>query len=68
MAACVGGAMFVKAIDASGKIKDVDYVANIFLSVIEEIGKENIVQIVTNNGSNFKAAGLTIENKYPHIF
>ncbi|KAL7168345.1 hypothetical protein ACSBR2_038729 [Camellia fascicularis] len=68
MAASVGGAMFVKAIDASGNIKDVDYVANIFLSVIEEIGKQNIVQIVTDNGSNFKAAGLTIENKYPHIF
>ncbi|CAL5368560.1 unnamed protein product [Camellia sinensis] len=68
MAASVGGAMFVKAIDASGNIKDADYVANIFLSVIEEIGKENIVQIVTDNGSNFKAAGLTIENKYPHIF
>ncbi|KAL7189687.1 hypothetical protein ACSBR1_039348 [Camellia fascicularis] len=68
MAASVGGAMFVKAIDASGNIKDVDYVANIFLSVIEEIGKQKIVQIVTDNGSNFKAAGLTIENKYPHIF
>ncbi|CAL5412651.1 unnamed protein product [Camellia sinensis] len=68
MAASVGGAMFVKAIDASGNIKDADYVANIFLSVIEEIGKENIVQIVTDNGSNFKVAGLKIENKYPHIF
>ncbi|CAL5412655.1 unnamed protein product [Camellia sinensis] len=68
MAASVGGAMFVKAIDASGNIKDADYVANIFLSVIEEIGKENIVQNVTDNGSNFKVAGLTIENKYPHIF
>ncbi|KAL7228951.1 hypothetical protein ACSBR2_007615 [Camellia fascicularis] len=66
MATSVGGAMFVKAIDASGNIKDADYVANIL--VIEEIGKQNIVQIVTDNGSNFKAAGLTIENKYPHIF
>ncbi|XP_028064968.1 uncharacterized protein LOC114268068 [Camellia sinensis] len=68
MAASVGGAMFVKAIDASGNIKYANYVANIFLLVIEEIRKENIVQIVTNNGPNFKAAELTIENKHPHIF
>ncbi|KAL7229308.1 hypothetical protein ACSBR2_007916 [Camellia fascicularis] len=68
MAASVGGAMFVKAIDTSGNIKDADYVANIFLLVIEEIGKQNIVRIVTDNGSNFKTVRLTIENKYPHIF
>ncbi|KAL7233952.1 hypothetical protein ACSBR1_017539 [Camellia fascicularis] len=37
MAASIGGAMFVEAIDA-------------------------------NNGSNFKATRLTIENTYPHIF
>ncbi|KAL7253212.1 hypothetical protein ACSBR1_007697 [Camellia fascicularis] len=66
MATSVCGAMFVKAIDASGNIKDADYVANIL--VTEEIGKQNIVQIVTDNGSNFKATGLTIGNKYPHIF
>ncbi|GMQ11319.1 hypothetical protein CsSME_00053987 [Camellia sinensis var. sinensis] len=61
MATSIGGAMFVKAIDANGNIKDADYVANIFLSVIEEIGKQNIVQIITDNGSSFKAARLTIE-------
>ncbi|CAL5442268.1 unnamed protein product [Camellia sinensis] len=61
MATSIGGAMFMKAIDANGNIKDADYVANIFLSVIEEIGKQNIVQIITDNGSNFKAARLTIE-------
>lgn len=43
-------------------------VANVFLQVIKDVGASNIVQIVTDNGSNFKAAGLSIEGMYPHIF
>ncbi|XP_058217264.1 uncharacterized protein LOC131328329 [Rhododendron vialii] len=68
MAASTGGAMFIKAIDASGNTKDAEYVANLFLQVIKDLGEANVVQIVTDNASNYKAAGLTIEAKYPHVF
>lgn len=68
MAASSGGAMFLKAIDASGNIKDAEYVANLFIQVIKDLGEANVVQIVTDNASNYKAAGLSIEGKYPHIF
>ncbi|XP_059636206.1 uncharacterized protein LOC132278435 [Cornus florida] len=68
MAASVGGAMFLKAAEASGNIKDVDYVANLFKPVIQEVGSQNIIQVITNNGSNFKVAGGIIESIYPHIF
>lgn len=60
--------MFLKAIDASGNIKDAEYVANLFIQVIKDLGEANVVQIVTDNASNYKAAGLSIEGKYPHIF
>ncbi|XP_015879725.2 uncharacterized protein LOC107415835 [Ziziphus jujuba] len=68
MAASSGGAMFLKSIDASNNIKDGDYVASLFLQVINQIGDANIVQIITDNASNFKFAGLHIKSKYPHIF
>ncbi|KAH6779478.1 hypothetical protein C2S52_010715 [Perilla frutescens var. hirtella] len=68
MAASSGGAMFIKAIDASGNIKDADNVASIFDVAIKEIGKENVVQIITDNASNYKAAGTIIEARYPQIF
>ncbi|XP_059658963.1 uncharacterized protein LOC132305321 [Cornus florida] len=68
MAASVGGAMFLKAVDASGNIKDAEYVANLFIPVIKDVGEHNVVQIITDNGSNFKGVGGIIENTYPHIF
>ena len=58
----------MKAIDASGNIKSMDYIAGIFLECIEEIGAANVVQIVTDNAANYKATGQIIETKYPHIF
>ncbi|XP_059650540.1 uncharacterized protein LOC132296346 [Cornus florida] len=68
MATSVGGAMLLKAVDASGNIKDVEYVVNLFIPVIKDVGEHNVVQIITDNGSNFKAAGGIIESTYPHIF
>ncbi|XP_028060347.1 uncharacterized protein LOC114263958 [Camellia sinensis] len=68
MASSAGGAMFVKAIDSSGIVKDGEYVASLFIKAIKEVGEANVVQIVTDNTSNYKHARLSIENKYPHIF
>ncbi|GFZ16767.1 hypothetical protein Acr_26g0000370 [Actinidia rufa] len=53
---------------ASGNVKDAEYVASLFIQVIKDLGEANVVQIVTDNASNYKAAGLSIEGKYPHIF
>ena len=64
MAASRGNSMFVKSFDTSGNIKDVEYVASLVLDVIEQEGPDNVVQIITDNASNFKAEGLSIEAKY----
>ncbi|XP_074347289.1 uncharacterized protein LOC141686133 [Apium graveolens] len=68
MAASGGNSMFIKSFDTSGNIKDFDYVASLFLNVIDQEGADKVVQIITDNAANFKAAGLSIEAKYPHIF
>ncbi|XP_074271006.1 uncharacterized protein LOC141594925 [Silene latifolia] len=68
MATSGGGDMFLKAYDTSGKTKGADYVSSLFLETIEKVGANNVVQIITDNAANFKAAATLIEVKYPHIF
>ncbi|XP_057502746.1 uncharacterized protein LOC130786472 [Actinidia eriantha] len=68
MAASSGRAMFLKSIDASGNVKDAEYVASLFIQVIKDLGEANVVHIVTDNASNYKAVERSIEGKYPHIF
>ncbi|KAL0461872.1 UNVERIFIED_CONTAM: hypothetical protein Slati_0074800, partial [Sesamum latifolium] len=47
--------------------KTVEYISQFISSGIEEIGPSNVVQFVTDNASNYIAAGYMIEQKYPHI-
>ncbi|XP_074374390.1 uncharacterized protein LOC141714792 [Apium graveolens] len=68
MVASRGNSMFVKSFDTSGNIKDAEYVAGLFLNAIDQVGPDNVVQIITDNAGNFKAAGLSIEAKYAQIF
>ncbi|CAA0809034.1 Unknown protein [Striga hermonthica] len=68
MAASESGALFLSSTNASGEVKDAEYVANIFIRAIEDVGPNNVVQVITDNASNYKAAGGIIELKYPHIF
>lgn len=68
MAASGTSAIFVDSVDASGKRKDAAFVAEVFIQAIKEVGPENVVQVITDNGANFKAAGSIVESKYPHIF
>ncbi|XP_052621716.1 uncharacterized protein LOC111900873 [Lactuca sativa] len=41
---------------------------NSHYEVINEIGHENVVQIITDNAANCKAAGEIIESQFPHIY
>ncbi|CAA0840437.1 Unknown protein [Striga hermonthica] len=68
MAASESGALFLSSTNASREVKDAEYVANIFIRAIEDVGPNNVVQVITDNASNYKAAGGIIELKYPHIF
>ena len=36
--------------------------------VINEVGHQNVVQIITDNAANCKAAGEIIESTFPHIY
>ena len=56
--------MFLRSIDASKKVKTGEFIYEILKDVVKEVGKHNIIQVVTDNGSNYKSAGLKWARKY----
>ncbi|XP_074308360.1 uncharacterized protein LOC141643211 [Silene latifolia] len=68
MVACESGPMFIKAVDCSGEVKDKEYIASLLSEVIDEVGDQNVVQVLTDNASNCKGAGELIEGRYSHIY
>ena len=64
------GAMFLKAEDCSGEVKDAQFIVDVIIKSIEQeqVGPNKVVQVITNNAPVCKAAGLIIEGRYDHIF
>ncbi|XP_039155472.1 uncharacterized protein LOC104431857 [Eucalyptus grandis] len=62
-----GEPMFIKSVDCSGETKDMHFIFNLLKGVINEIGHENVVQVITDNASNCKGAGQLIEQEFPSI-
>lgn len=68
MAVCESGPMFLKAINCEGEYKDKFFLSNLLVESIREIGPANVVQVITDNASVCKAAGILVEAKFRHIF
>ncbi|KAJ1381854.1 Zinc finger, BED-type [Sesbania bispinosa] len=68
MAISDSGPMFLKVVDGSGEFKDKHYISDLMFSVIDEIGPQNVVQIITDNAPVCKAAGSIVESIHHHIF
>ena len=49
-------------------MKDSQFIVDILIEAIELVGPENVVQVITDNATVCRAAGLIIEGKYQHIF
>ena len=67
LAVSVSGAIFLSSYDYSNKFKTNINIAKPLLDTIERIGPYNVVQVITDNVANCKAAGAIIEDKYPKI-
>ncbi|KAF9605525.1 hypothetical protein IFM89_017544 [Coptis chinensis] len=66
MVYCDGLMTFDSSVDLSKHKKDHRHLLKHMRRVVDKVGKENVVQIVTDNGANFKKAGemLARENGY----
>ena len=62
------GPVFLKEMDALGKYKDAQYMGELFVEVIEDVGVDACVQIITDNAHVCKATIMIVEAKYSHIF
>jgi len=59
--------MFVKFIDGSNFVKIGEKLFEMLDSLLEEIEEENVVQVITNNGSNYVLAGNVRRVKIPSL-
>jgi len=62
------GTMFLKSINISNVVKDAKQMFELLDSVIEEIGEDNVMQVVTDGATNFVAAGMMLEEKRTKLF
>jgi hypothetical protein len=58
---------FHKSVNATGKIQNAEYLLDILSEVVIEVGVKHVVQIVTDNGSNYKKACQDLIAIHPHI-
>ena len=61
------GAMFLKAKDYPGEVKDAQFIVDILIKAIEQIGPSKVVQVITDNALVCKASGLIVESRYDHV-
>lgn len=62
------GTIFLGSVDASSQCHDAQMLADLLETKIEEIGPSNVVQVITDNGANYKAAGRLLEQRLPTLF
>jgi len=51
------GSVFIRSMDISEIIKDVNLLFKVLDDMVEEVREENVVQVVTDNASNYVKAG-----------
>ncbi|KAM3277719.1 hypothetical protein ACQJBY_045554 [Aegilops geniculata] len=62
------GLCFIDLVDCSGDRKDGKYIFDLVDKCLEEIGEENVVQVVTDNASVNVSAASMLTAKRPSIF
>ncbi|XP_031392253.1 uncharacterized protein LOC116204300 [Punica granatum] len=62
------GTIFLTSIDTSDISKTRDKVFEMIDDIVEQVGEENVVQIVTDNAANYKAAGEMLMEKRKKLF
>ena len=55
--------IYHSSVDATNIPKTIDYIFSLMDKVVEEVGEENIVQVVIDNDVSFKAAGMLLMEK-----
>ncbi|CAD6213230.1 unnamed protein product [Miscanthus lutarioriparius] len=62
------GTYFLESVDASSEVHDAFMLADLLEAKIEEIGKDKMVQVITDNGANYKAAGRILMERISTLY
>ncbi|XLS54701.1 hypothetical protein HN51_004456, partial [Arachis hypogaea] len=62
------GTVFLKSINASDICKTTEKIFKIIDEIVEEVGEENVVQVVTDNAANYKKAGQMLMEKRKNLY
>ncbi|KAK1276444.1 hypothetical protein QJS04_geneDACA009935 [Acorus gramineus] len=68
LASSIKGTVFLCSETTEGKVKDAKYADFILRGIDEHVGRENVVQIISDNASNYIAAGYILEAQMPNVF
>ncbi|XP_059283523.1 uncharacterized protein LOC132037084 [Lycium ferocissimum] len=62
------GTVFMESIDASSFVKTGEKLCELLDRYVERVGEQNVVQVISDNGSNFVLAGQLLQRKRRHIY
>lgn len=69
LVSCPAGTIFLRSVDASDAVEDAGALSSLISDVIEEVGVENVVQVVAHESSALiEEAGKRIMERYRSIF
>ncbi|CAI0467590.1 unnamed protein product [Linum tenue] len=63
LVSCPIGVYFVASVDGSDIVEDALSLFRVLDKVVEEMGEENVVQVITDNTPSYKAAGKMLEER-----
>ncbi|CAL9234761.1 unnamed protein product [Arabidopsis halleri] len=62
------GSVFIKSVDVSTVVKDANMLFDHMDRMVEEVAEANVVQVITNNASNYVKAGELLMAKRSHLY
>ncbi|KAH7681554.1 Ribonuclease H-like protein [Dioscorea alata] len=65
---CPIGTMFMESVDASSFMKSEEKTFELLDRFVDHIGEQNVVQVITDNRSNYVLAGKLLEAKRKHLY
>ncbi|XP_052204967.1 uncharacterized protein LOC127809864 isoform X1 [Diospyros lotus] len=68
LVSCPRGIYFVRSVDATDIIEDATCLFKLLDKVVEDMGEEHIVQVITENTPCYEAAGKMLEEKRKNLF
>ena len=60
--------IYYSSVDHTNIPKTVDHIFSLMNKVEEEVGEENVIQVITDNETSFKAADMLLMKKRKHLF